>query len=106
MGTPSDIQLHDMGLTPKSQADEPLGWGSWTRKTDIHTAILASDQPNKPVTNPMWKTAKEAMLANAVNCNMGIHTARLTAIVTGGNDNGTDKVLPDEYYICKKETGV
>ena len=54
----------------------------------------------------MWKTAKEAMLANAVNCNMGIHTVKLTAIVPGGNDNGTDKVLPPEYYICKKETGV
>ena len=54
----------------------------------------------------MWRTATEANVAHAVKCNMGIHTAKLTAIVPGGNANGTDKALPSEYYICKKETGV
>ena len=72
----------------------------------MHAAIIASDQPNKPTSDPMWKTAKEAIAANSVYCNMGIHTARLTAIVTGGNTDGTDKVLPEEIYICKNESAV
>ena len=37
---------------------------------------------------------------------MCIHTTRLNAIVTGGAADGTDKVLDEEIYICKKESAV
>ena len=37
---------------------------------------------------------------------MGIHIIKISAVVPNGNANGTDKPLPDEYYLCKKETGV
>ena len=106
MATPNEIQLHDMGLTPQTPADDTPGWGAWTRKAEIHAAIVASDQPNKPTGDLLWKTAKEAIAVNMVTCNMCIHTARLTAIVTGGATDGTDKVLDEEIYICKKESAV
>ena len=36
----------------------------------------------------------------------GVLHAAIRATVPNGNTNGTDKPLPDEYYLCKKETGV
>ena len=81
-------------------------WSAWQRKADIHAAIVASDQPNKPAGNLLWKTAREAITTNMVNCNMCIHTAKLTCIVPGGNTDGTDKVLAEEIYICKNEAAV
>ena len=103
MATPNAIQLHDMGLTPHDPADDAPAWSAWTRKAAIHAAIVASDQPNKPAGDLLWKTAREAITGNMVKCNMCIHTARLTAIVTGGATDGTDKVLDEEIYICKKK---
>ena len=58
--TPTEIQLHNMGLTPQNSADETPGWGAWSRKLAIHTAILASDQPNKPTGDLLWKTVQGA----------------------------------------------
>ena len=106
MVTPSENQLHDMGLTPGELADKSPGWGGWTRKLDVHTAVQASDQPDKPVGNPLWKTAKEAPASNMISCNMGIHAVRFTGIVTGGNSDGSDKVLDEQTYLCKKETAL
>ena len=37
---------------------------------------------------------------------MCIHIARLTGIVIGGATDGSDKVLDEEFYICKKESAV
>jgi hypothetical protein len=107
MGTYSNPQLEDMGLTPyRHGVDERFGWGQWPKREVLHAAILATDQPNKPTSNPLWRTAAGANLVTAVKCNMGIHIIKLSAVIPGGNANGTDKALPPEYYICKKETGV
>ena len=106
MAPPTDVQLHDMGLTPKNHADNSPAWSAWPRKSDLHTAIVASDQPNKPTGDLLWKTAKEATTPNMVSCNMCIHIARLMGIVIGGATDGTDKVLDEEFYICKKESAV
>ena len=106
MATPNAIQLHNMGLTPQDPADDTPAWSAWTRKAAIHAAIVASDQPNKPAGDLLWKTAREAITGNMVTCNMCIHTARLTGIVTGGATDGTDKVLDEEIYICKNESAV
>ena len=43
MATPTDIQLHDMGLTPMAPADDAPAWGAWPRKAEMHAAIIASD---------------------------------------------------------------
>ena len=64
MATPNKIQLHDMGLTPQTPADDAPLWSAWTRKKEIHDAIVASDQPNKPAGDLLWKTAKEATTGN------------------------------------------
>ena len=37
---------------------------------------------------------------------MCIHVARITGIVVGGGINNTDKVLDEQFYICKKESAV
>ena len=103
MAAPNAIQLHDMGLTPMDPADDSPAWSAWQRKLDIHTAVVASDQVNKPTGPLLWKTAKEAITTNMVSCNMCIHTIKLTCIIPGGNQDGTDKVLADEIYICKNE---
>ena len=106
MATPNAIQLHDMGLTPNDPADNSPAWSAWPRKLAIHNAIVASDQPNKPAGDLLWKTVREAITGNMISCNMCIHTARLTGIVTGGNPDGTDKVLDEKIYICKKEAAL
>ena len=104
MGTYSNPQLEDMGLTPyRHDVDERFGWGQWNRREVLHAAILATDQPNKPTSNPLWRTAAGANVVTAVKCNMGIHIIKLLAVIPGGNANDTDKALPPEYYICKKE---
>ena len=106
MAPPTDVQLHDMGLSPKDHADEAPSWSQWDRKADLHAAIIASDQPNKPTGDLLWKSVRDATATGTTSCNMCIHIARLTGIVIGGNEDGTDKVLEEQFYICKKEAAV
>ena len=63
----------------------------------------ASDQTDKPTGDILWKTAKLTPASNQVTCNISIHAAKLTGIVIGGNSDGSDKVLEEQTYLCKKE---
>ena len=103
MDTYSNSQLEAMGLEPHRQGvDECLRFSNWQRKATLHAAIKAQNQPDKPDTEDMWRYAVGTTLVTAVRCNMGIHIIKISAVVPNGNTNGTDKALPDEYYLCKK----
>ena len=103
----SNSQLEAMGLEPHRQGvDEKLRFSNWTRKAALHAAIKAQNQLDKPDTVDMWRIAGGNTVVSAVNCNMGIHIIKISAVVPGCNANGSDIALPDEFYLCKKETGV
>ena len=99
---PTDAQIHDMGLTPKDNNDEQPYYSDWARKKVLHDAIIASSQPNKPRGDLFWATVRDTSTGGA-NCNLCINVARITGVVTGGGSNNADKVLDDEFYICRKE---
>ena len=107
MDTYSNSQLEAMGLEPRrTELDEFLKFSDWQRKATLHAAIKNQNQPDKPGTEEMWRYAVGNTVVTAVRCNMGIHIIKISAVVPNGNTNGTDKALLDEYYLCKKETGV
>ena len=89
---PTDVQLHDMGLSPIDNSDEAPFYSEWDRKATLHAAIIASDQPDKPRGDILWATTRDVP-AGTTTCNMCIHVARITGIVVGGGINNTDKVL-------------
>ena len=89
----------------RPEVDERFVFSSWDRKATLHAAIIATDQPGKPAGNPLWRFAGGNNVVSAVRCNMGCHIIKIEAIVPGGNTDGTDRALPAEHYICKKETG-
>ena len=88
---PTDVQLHDMGLSAIDNNDESPYYSDWDRKATLHAAIIASDQPNKPRGNLLCATVKDVP-AGATTCNMCINIARISGVVIGGGVNGTDKV--------------
>ena len=107
MGTYSNPQLEAMGLVPhRNGVDERLPYTKWDRKAVLHAAIRATNQPDKPLNDDMWRIAAGNNVITAVRCNMGIYIIKISTVIPNGNTNGTDKPLPDEYYLCKKETEV
>ena len=102
MAVYSNTQLETMGLEPlRPDLDEKPKFSDWTRKAVLHAAIKAQNQANKPTVDEIWRTAKGNSVVLSVYCNMGIHIIKIQAIVTGGGVGGTDKPLPDEYYLSK-----
>ena len=108
MGDYSQPQLEAMGLCPfRVNLDQHIRYGDWDQRRNFHTLVrAANNQEDKPLSTVMWRTKIGTNVPTAVRCNMGIHVIKLSAIIPGGNDDGTDKDLPEEYYLCKKETGV
>ena len=107
MDTYCITQLEAMGLEPKRQTvDETPTFSAWTRKAILHAAIKAQNTPDRPVTDDMWRYAKGTHVVSSVRCNMGVHIIKISCIVIAGNQDGSDKPLPDEYFLCKAETGV
>ena len=100
MGDYSQPQLEAMGLMQhRANIDQQIRFGSWDDRRNVHTLVRASDHPDKPRSVPMWRTEQGTNVLSAVRCNMGVHIIKITAVVPGGNDDGTDKALPDEYYL-------
>ena len=103
----NDSQLAAMGLHPKrGNTDERLGFSAWQRKVELHTAVQAqTGTTDKPQTEEWFRHERGTTCAEAVRCNVCVHIIKVQATVTAGNENGSDRRLPDEYYLCKKETG-
>ena len=107
MAVYSNPQLETIGLKPqRTTLVEKPKFSDWTRKAVLHAAIKAQNQADKPTVDEIWRTAKGNSVVSSVYCNMGIHIIKIQAIVTGGGVGGTDKPLPDEFYLCKEEMGV
>ena len=102
-----DSQLAAMGLQPKrTDVDERLGFSKWTRKRALHTAAKAqTGTTDRPDAEEWFRSEKGATNANAVRCNVCIYIIKIQATVIAGEDDGRDKRLPDEHFLCKKETG-
>ena len=102
-----DSQLAAMGLHSKRGGlDEHLGFSKWVRKTDLHTLVKAqTGTTDKPDADVWFRHEKGTTNANAVRCNVCLYIIKIQATVIAGNTDGTDTRLPDEYYLCKKETG-
>ena len=107
MSVYSDEHLESMGLRQRRPTiDEIISFSHWTRKADLHTAIRAQNVPGRPSVANMWRFAQGTPLTNVTRCNMGICVINISAVVTGGMENGNDKNLPVESFLCKKEMGV
>lgn len=51
---PTEAQLLDMGLSPNDPNDEmPKSASNWPRKLELHGAITASDQHDKPASDEL-----------------------------------------------------
>ena len=97
-----------MGLCPnRENLDQHLKYADWANRRNFHTFIKdTTNQPEKPGSELMWRCEQGNTILTAVRCNAGVHIIKLSAVVTGGGTDGTDKPLADEYYLCKKEIGV
>ena len=103
----SPTQLEAMGLEPqRATVDERPMFSDWTRKAILHAALKLQAVADRPKTDEFFRFAKGVHVVSSVRCNMGIHIIKISCIIPAGNGDGTDKALPDEYYLCKKETGV
>ena len=104
MDTYSNSQLEAMGLVPqRPTVDERPTFSAWTRKAILHAAIKAQNTPDRPETDDMWRYAKGTHVVLSVRCNMGVHIIKISCVIPGGNQDCSDKALPDEYYLCKQE---
>merc|ERR1712015_43784 len=105
MGDYSQAQLEAMGLCSiRTNLDEQIDFGKWDDRRNFHTFIKATtNQADKPASEVMWRCEQGNNILTAVRCNMGIHIIKITAVIPGGNTDGTDKPLADEYYLSKKE---
>ena len=102
-----DSQLAAMGLhSQRTTVDECLGFSNWTRKRAIHQAVKAqTGTTDRPDAEEWFRTEKGVTNSNAGRCNVCIYIIKIQATVIAGEDDGTDKRLPDEHFLCKKETG-
>ena len=81
----SNTQLESMGLEPSNAAThQVLAYSDWATRTQMHTAIKAQTQDDKPKVADMWRTARGNTVISSVYCNMGIHIMKISSIVTGG----------------------
>ena len=108
MAAYSNAQLESMGLEPSQGANhEFVTYSNWTTKNWMHIAIKASTaQPKKPGVVQMWRHAQGNTVVSSVYCNMGIYILKISCVVMAGANNGEDKPLADEYFLCKEEMGV
>ena len=105
--TYSETHLQSMGLQPhRKDIDEIISFSNWTRKDDLHAAIRTQNVPNRPSVANMWRVTQGTSIMNVVRCNMGICIINISATVPAGMDNGNDKSLPVESYLCKEQMGV
>ena len=103
MATSAD-KLFEMGLTTREMTDEALKFTHWPRKKSIETAVKASDK-DLAAYGKLWRTEETTPKQNQVCCKMAVHAAKVSAVVTaGGEDNKTDKNIPETIYLCKEET--
>ena len=101
----SKAQLEAMGLEEKrTDIDEVPTLSSWPRKAILHAAVKAQNTVDKPRVDKIFRYARGNTVSTAVRCNMGIHIIKIQASVTTGNEDIVE--LPDEFYLCKEETGV
>ena len=100
-------QLKAMGLHSKRVAlDEHLGFSKWAQKLDLHTKVKAqTGTTDKPDAEVWFRHEKGTNNTDAVRCNVCLYIIKIQATVVKGNTDDTDLRLPDEYYLCKKETG-
>ena len=102
-----DSQLAAMGLhSQRAGVDECLGFSNWPRKSAVHQAVKAqTGTMDRPNAEEWFRTERGVTNTNAGRCNVSIYVIKIQATVIAGEDDGTDKRLPDEYFLCKKETG-
>ena len=101
--------LKTMGLHKKREnLDEYLGYSKWTQKKTLHTKVTAqtgtADKPEVEA-DEWFRYEKGINNSNAVRCNVCIYIIKIQATVTKGGKADADKPLPDEFYLCKAETG-
>ena len=100
----SKDQLLAMGLTPYDHNDEKLmNANDWNRKKQLHAAVLASTLcQDKPSGDEHFATTKPTS-PGAAKCNIVIPIAKLSAVVTEGNPDKTDKAISEEFLLAKKK---
>ena len=87
-------QLYAMGLSPKdTQNDIALKpMKNWTEKRKFQTKILTSDLcEDRPDGPELFAVAQHAGQATPPTCNLMIPIAIVSAVIPGGNPDGTPK---------------
>lgn len=101
----SEAQLLAMGLTPQDvDNDETLmNAAGWQRKREFLAAVIKSDMcKNKPSGDEFFSTTKPTV-PGAAKCNIMVPIVKLTAVVVEGNEDGSNKAIPEEVILAKKE---
>ena len=101
----SEAQLLAMGLTPKDVDNDEtvMNANDWQRKRELRAAVIKSDMcENKPSGDELFSTAKPTLPGTA-KCNIMVPIAKLTAVVVEGNEDGSNKAIPEEVILAKKE---
>ena len=112
-------QLRAMELQLKSDDDEVLRFGQWTRKSEILGLVKRTNQSEKPRDDSeWWRTAGGIPeCPGAPRCNLPILVARLSARVIGGNTfqfggsqgvsvEHPDREIPEEGFLVKKKMAI
>ena len=93
-----------MGLTPADDYDEKLmNANDWNRKEELHAAIIASTLCQDKLSGDELFATTRPTSSGAAKCNMVIPIAKLSAVVTEGNPDNSDKAIREEFLLCKKE---
>merc|ERR1712030_83487 len=96
-----------MGLSIRPpNLDANPEFDDWTKKTQYHDKIKANtSQPMMPTSLVMWRKETGTNDLSGIRCEAGNHIAKINAVIVGGGVGGANITLPDEYFLCKEETG-
>ena len=93
-----------MGLTPADRSDEWVRFSKHDRKAQLHNSVKQTDSELSDC-DSLWRKTATIPLPNQVGCNVPIHIAKVSAVVTAGHTDGVqDKTLGPKFYLCKEET--
>ena len=103
----SEEQLGAMGLSIRPpNLDITPEFDDWTNKATYHDKIKGNtSQPMMPTSLVMWRKENGTNDMSGIRCEAGNHIAKINAVIVGGGVGGANITLPDEYFLCKEETG-
>ena len=104
---PDENQLQGIFLVARSVNDCKIeNEFEWDERKNVHTALeLSTLVENRPSHGKFFEKEEQDTMSN-LRCNIVIPVLKLSAVVVGGNTDGSNKPIPAEYTWATKEAAV